>query len=79
MADKYFNDLNYSLANEDTRLELDLCKTYKPKAILSICGSGGRFLPLLAAGTPKKIVALDLAPQQLHLAEMRKQSQRKSA
>lgn len=71
MADKYFNDLNYSLANEDTRLELDLCKIYKPKSILSICGSGGRFLPLLAAG-PKKIVALDLAPQQLYLAEMRK-------
>lgn len=73
MAEKYFNDLNYSLANEDTRLELDLCKIYKPKAILSICGSGGRFLPLLAAGA-KKIVALDLAPQQLYLAEMRKQT-----
>ena len=70
MADKYFNALNYSLANEDTRLELDLCKSYKPKSILSICGSGGRFLPLLAAG-PKKIVALDLAPQQLFLAELR--------
>lgn len=70
MAEKYFNDLNYSLANEDTRLELELCRHYKPKAILSVCGSGGRFLPLLAA-EPKRIVALDLAQQQLHLAELR--------
>lgn len=73
MADKYFSDLNYSLANEDTRLELDLCRHYKPKAILSVCGSGGRFLPLLAA-QPKRIVALDLADQQLYLAELRKQT-----
>ncbi|MBC7532331.1 MAG: DUF3419 family protein [Oligoflexus sp.] len=70
MSANYFNDLNYSLANEDTRLELEMCRTIQPKSILSICGSGGRFLPLLAAG-PKKIVALDLAPQQLYLAELR--------
>ncbi|MBC7658347.1 MAG: DUF3419 family protein [Chitinophagaceae bacterium] len=70
MAEKYFNALNYSLANEDTRLEVELCLFYKPASILSICGSGGRFLPLLASN-PKKIIALDLAPQQLYLAELR--------
>ncbi len=73
MSEAYFSDLNYSLANEDTRLELEICRRYRPKSILSICGSGGRFLPLLAA-EPKAITAVDLAPQQLWLAELRKMS-----
>lgn len=73
MSETYFSDLNYSLANEDTRLELEICRQKKPGAILSICGSGGRFLPLLAAG-PKTITAVDLAPQQLWLAELRQET-----
>ena len=75
-ATKYFKHLNYSLANEDTTLELRLCQQHKPKHILSICGSGGRFLPLFAAH-PASVVALDLAEQQLYLAEMREESMRK--
>jgi len=74
-ASKYFKDLNYSLANEDTTLELRLCQELRPRHILSICGSGGRFLPLAAHG-PLSIVALDLAEQQLHLAEMREAAMR---
>ena len=66
----YFSHLNYTLANEDTRLELAICEREKPRHILSICGSGGRFLPLLAAG-PETVVAVDVAPQQLALAELR--------
>jgi S-adenosylmethionine-diacylglycerol 3-amino-3-carboxypropyl transferase len=73
MTENYFNHLNYSLANEDTRLELALCKQYRAQSILSICGSGGRFLPLLAAGA-KAITAIDLAAEQLYLAELRKAS-----
>jgi S-adenosylmethionine-diacylglycerol 3-amino-3-carboxypropyl transferase len=71
----YFNELNYSLANEDSRLELHLVQQIRPAKILSICGSGGRFLPL-AASFPAKIVALDIAPQQLALAELRAQTMR---
>ena len=66
----YFSQLNYSLANEDTRLELGICEQTKPRSILSVCGSGGRFLPLLAAH-PDEIIAIDLAEQQLALAELR--------
>ncbi len=67
----YFSALNYSLANEDTSLELSLCRQTKPRRILSVCGSGGRFLPLLAA-QPATVVALDLATAQLHLAALRR-------
>ncbi len=67
---QYFNDLNYSLANEDTTLEVALCDVLRPKKVLSVCGSGGRFLPLLKCN-PEKIVALDLAQEQLWLAKLR--------
>ena len=72
---KYFKELNYSLANEDTTVELRLCQEHQPSHILSICGSGGRFLPLASHG-PLSIVALDLAEQQLQLAEMREAAMR---
>lgn len=69
-ADNYFNSLNYSLANEDVAFELAICRQLKPNHILTICGSGARFLPL-ASVQPQRITALDLAPQQLALAELR--------
>ena len=58
------------MANEDTRLELELCRLHQAQHILGICGSGGRLLPL-AAVAPKSIVAVDLSAEQLHLAAMR--------
>jgi S-adenosylmethionine-diacylglycerol 3-amino-3-carboxypropyl transferase len=75
MEDKsnYFSKLNYTLANEDTAFELGICEELKPHNILSVCGSGGRFLPLLKS-SPGKIVALDLAQEQLWLASLREAS-----
>ena len=70
MADQYFSDLNYSMANEDPSLELAIARDVTPKRILAVSGSGARFLPL-AAVNPDEIVALDLAEQQLHIAELR--------
>lgn len=67
----YFNSLNYSIANEDVAFELAICRQVKPKKILAICGSGARFLPL-ASTQPEKITALDLATQQLALADLRR-------
>ncbi|WP_141735255.1 DUF3419 family protein [Oligoflexus tunisiensis] len=67
----YFNSLNYSMANEDAAYELGICRQIHPKKILAICGSGARFLPLASTG-PEKITALDLAPQQLALADLRR-------
>lgn len=67
----YFNSLNYSIANEDIAFELSLCKAIRPRRILAICGSGARFLPL-AATRPEHITAIDLAPQQLALADLRR-------
>ena len=66
----YFSALNYSLANEDTRLELALCQHYSAKHILGVCGSGGRLLPL-AAAAPQTMVGLDLSAEQLHLTALR--------
>ncbi len=70
MSDSYFSDLNYSMANEDPSLELALAQEYRPKSILAVSGSGARFLPLLTV-KPDEIVALDLARQQLYIAELR--------
>lgn len=70
MAHKYFSGLNYSLGNEDTGMEVEMCSKLRPKRILSIAGCGSRFLPLLACA-PEEIVAIDLATQQLAISELR--------
>jgi len=71
MSKTYFSTLNYSLANEDTTLEVRMVEKLKPKRIMSVCGSGGRALPLLAAGA-ESLTCVDLADEQLHLAELRR-------
>jgi S-adenosylmethionine-diacylglycerol 3-amino-3-carboxypropyl transferase len=70
MTIDYFSSLNYSMANEDNRLEYKLCEIYLPQNIVSVCGSGGRTIPLLAH-QPKRLVCLDLVEQQLFLAKLR--------
>ncbi len=67
---EYFSKLNYSLANEDTTLELQMVKALKPRNTLSVCGSGGRSLPLLV-GTQNRLVCCDLSDNQLWLAAHR--------
>lgn len=70
MSEKYFQGLNYTLGNEDTSVEIELVKQYKSKKIFSICGSGGRSLPLLSENV--ELLSLsDLSIHQLYLAELR--------
>ncbi len=66
---KKFQGLNYTLANEDTALELAVM----PKGaqhILAVGGSGSRVIPLLANG-PKEVTIVDLSRQQLLLVKLR--------
>lgn len=44
----YFQQLNYTMANEDTSLEYELCRRLGAKHVLSVGGSGARALPFLA-------------------------------
>jgi S-adenosylmethionine-diacylglycerol 3-amino-3-carboxypropyl transferase len=75
-AHSYFNRLNYTLANEDTGLEVAMLqRSPRPAHVFSIAGSGGRVLPLLAA-QPKRVTCVDLAQEQLHLTELRFESTR---
>ncbi|MBI2711235.1 MAG: DUF3419 family protein [Bdellovibrio sp.] len=72
MSRTYFNRLNYTLANEDTRFEMNLL----PKGVshlVSVAGSGGRVLPLLAKH-PKEVTCVDLSREQLYLTELRMES-----
>jgi S-adenosylmethionine-diacylglycerol 3-amino-3-carboxypropyl transferase len=66
----YFKNLNYTLANEDTRFELNLAQRVNARSILTVAGSGGRAWPLLAAN-PEQLVLLDMAQIQLQLASLR--------
>jgi len=68
-AQTYFSTLNYTLANEDTALEVELLPE-SIDTILSIAGSGGRILPLLSR-SPKRVICVDLAEAQLALTELR--------
>ncbi len=70
MAQKYFSGLNYTLGNEDTSVEIKMILEEKPEKIFSICGSGGRSLPLMHEGCEVLSLA-DLSQEQLFLAECR--------
>lgn len=70
MGQKYFSGLNYTLGNEDTSVEIEMIKELQPTHIFSICGSGGRSLPLMHSKA--SILSLsDLSKEQLQLAELR--------
>jgi S-adenosylmethionine-diacylglycerol 3-amino-3-carboxypropyl transferase len=70
MTNQYFSNLNYSLGNEDTRLESSLVRKFSSKKILSVCGSGSRALPLLHTGVTE-LICVDVALQQKFLVELR--------
>jgi S-adenosylmethionine-diacylglycerol 3-amino-3-carboxypropyl transferase len=70
MAKHYFENLNYTLGNEDTKLEQDILAQYPAKKILAICGSGGRSLALLSKGV-EILTLVDLGEGQLNLARLR--------
>jgi len=70
MTKKYFQALNYTLGNEDTRFEVELLKRVNKKHLLSIAGCGSRVLPLLAT-YPKTVTILDISEPQLLLTRLR--------
>lgn len=74
MSNQYFSKLNYTLANEDTTLELEILPE-RVQHLLSVAGSGGRVLPLLAK-KPSHVTCVDVASEQLYLTEMRFESLR---
>jgi S-adenosylmethionine-diacylglycerol 3-amino-3-carboxypropyl transferase len=75
MSQAYFTkSLNYTLANEDTAMELAMLQEGLGH-ILSVAGSGGRVLPLFAK-KPKKLTCVDVSQEQLYLTELRIESAR---
>jgi S-adenosylmethionine-diacylglycerol 3-amino-3-carboxypropyl transferase len=75
MSQSYFTRaLNYTLANEDTALELAMLQEGLSH-ILSVAGSGGRVLPLLSK-KPKRVTCVDVSQEQLYLTELRIESAR---
>lgn len=69
MAKEYFSDLNYTLSNEDTRIEFDLLPENTDR-VFSIAGSGARCLPLIAK-SPRYLDVIDMSVSQLYLCELR--------
>lgn len=66
----YFREqLNYTLGDEDSSVELAILPE-GARHVLSIAGSGGRVLPLLARA-PRQLTCVDISLPQLHLTELR--------
>ena len=65
----YFQNLNYTVGNEDTKLEFDALPS-NASHVVSIAGSGSRILPFLAKA-PREITAVDISPLQLSLLKLR--------
>ena len=74
MGESYFNKLNYTLANEDTALELGVLPE-RTRHVVAIAGSGARVLPLFASG-PEIVTCSDRSPAQLALTQLRVESVR---
>ncbi len=64
-----FKALNFTLGNEDNDIEYDLLPEGVGHA-MTVAGSGARVLALLAKA-PKKLTCVDMAPEQLHITELR--------
>ena len=65
----FFDSLNYTLGDEDSSVEYGILKPNE-EHIVTIAGSGGRVIPLLAR-SPKKLTCIDISPLQLTLTRMR--------
>lgn len=75
MSEAYFTKaLNYTLANEDTAMELAMLPLGVGH-VLSVAGSGGRVLPLFSK-KPKALTCVDVSQEQLYLTELRIESAR---
>lgn len=69
MTKDYFNKLNYTLANEDTEMELQILPEGVSR-VIAVAGSGARVLPLFAR-SPATVTCVDLSMEQLWLTELR--------
>jgi S-adenosylmethionine-diacylglycerol 3-amino-3-carboxypropyl transferase len=69
MSNKYFQGLNYTLANEDTWVEYDLLPE-NVQSVFTVCGSGSRAIPFLAKN-PVEMHVVDLSDAQLRLFRLR--------
>lgn len=70
---KYFSELNYTLGNEDTSLEVSIVEKLRPHHIFSVAGCGSRALPLLSC-SPASLTCIDVCLPQLYLCELRYQA-----
>lgn len=70
MTQKYFTGLNYTLGNEDSTLEIKLVEHFQSKRLFSVCGSGGRALPLVGPSVTDLTLS-DLSQEQINLAQLR--------
>lgn len=68
----YFSKLNYTLGDEDTISEYSLIPNYCEN-VISISGSGGRVVPLIAK-RPKVLTCVDVLQEQLDLTMLRIES-----
>ena len=69
MSSEYFEQLNYTLANEDASLERDLLPLGCDH-VVAVCGSGARIIPLICK-RPKRLSVIDISAEQLALCELR--------
>ncbi len=65
----FFDNLNYSLGDEDSRVEYSILPS-NSNVVLSVAGSGGRCIPLLAK-SPEKLICVDISLPQLELTKLR--------
>jgi S-adenosylmethionine-diacylglycerol 3-amino-3-carboxypropyl transferase len=70
MAQAYFNQLNYTLGNEDTAVDVEIIRRLGSKSVFSVAGCGSRSLPLLEVAD--SVVMGDVSPYQLSLCRLRK-------
>lgn len=68
-AGYFAQDLNYSLGDEDTSVELATLAEHA-RHVVAIAGSGGRVVPLLSRA-PKQLTCVDISSPQLALTELR--------
>ncbi len=72
MSTRYFTNLNYTLGDEDTMVEYEVLPMHVDH-VVSVAGSGGRVLPLLAKN-PRELTCIDLLSEQLFMTELRMQA-----
>lgn len=70
----YFNNLNYTLGNEDSFLEFQLLSE-NLNHVFAVAGSGSRIIPLLAK-KPRCLTCVDTSKQQLYFTQLRIESLR---